>query len=201
MLTMKLLILFLPVSCICLVSIITHLYQNSLAYCDGVDNTNQAYTIKSYLRNYEKSKARMILIDGDGFTESTGGIEAMVQLVIALTAVSPPNTVFITNDYIKFSFYMKQRKNITDPIIYNAKHLHAYKDLLNYNTKSLMDLQPGDIHIISEYQNCNLQMPEGVHLYIYLLADVPPNCKKSSAKMISHNYYIGITNAYIHIIT
>jgi len=119
-----------------------------------------------------KNPSKAILVESYFFSDPPGGVEAMIQLTIALCQAVKDcaNEVFITKDK------------------YHPRYLPIYGDKLLHRTKNVKDLQPGDIYVINEGIECQT-VPDGVHQFVWLLASYR-GCKDTSARFISHNQHL-----------
>lgn len=128
-----------------------------------------------------------ILVEGHGFGSLSGGIEAMIQLSIALAeATYPKPQVYITINYIHDPKVNKSQ------IVYHERYIKLYGDKLIYQTKAVEDMKPKDIYIVSEFFGCR-GIPQGASRYIYLLANgshYGMYCIEKSNKYLSHNKYL-----------
>jgi hypothetical protein len=70
---------------------------------------------------------------------------------------------------------------------YHERYIRLYGNKLVRRVKSLRSLKPGDIYIINEGVECPVGVPEGVHLFVWLLAHYR-GCTK--ARFISHNHFL-----------
>lgn len=134
----------------------------------------------------------IVVIDGQGFSQPSGGIEAMIQLSIAL-ALLLPDSIYITKDAAinNSSLANNHDRNF---IVYHEKYIHAYNGKLVRNVKPLKSLRPGDVYITSEYAPC-IDLVAGVIKYIYILSDSPVGCindhsLNSKTRYIAHNEYL-----------
>jgi hypothetical protein len=116
---------------------------------------------------------RSILIEGCFFQNPPGGVEAMIQLSIALSVATNKNEIFVTYSN------------------YNEKWEKLYGHHLIRRKKKKNELQSGDIYIYNEGLPCVEGVPLGVNIFIYLLANYM-GCKPSdgNVRYISHNEYL-----------
>lgn len=136
-------------------------------YCDGYILGETGY----YANNNTK---RSILIEGCFFQDPPGGVEAMIQLSIALSVATNKNEIFVTNSN------------------YNEKWEKLYGHHLIRKRKKINELQTGDIYIYNEGLPCVKGVPLGVNVFIYLLANYM-GCKPNDGtniRYISHNEYL-----------
>ena len=119
-----------------------------------------------------KNPSKSILIDGSFFSDPPGGVEAMIQLSIAMcqAVADCVNEVFVTRN------------------VYHERYLPIYGDKLVQRTKTVESLLPGDIYIINEGILCQ-PVPEGVHEFVWLLASYR-GCANLDIRFISHNQHL-----------
>ena len=155
-----------------------NLRHDGMGHSDLVESstTTIAGTIKSSLLTTgfygNKNPSKSILIDGSFFSDPPGGVEAMIQLSIAMcqAVADCVNEVFVTRN------------------IYHERYLPIYGDKLVRRTKTVDSLLPGDIYIINEGILCQ-PVPDGVHEFVWLLASYR-GCKNLDVRFISHNQHL-----------
>lgn len=116
---------------------------------------------------------RSIVIDSRWFGDPPGGVEALIQLSLAMVAATSPEHVFVSG-------YRGLR--------YHDKWLKVYGDRLVWRVKPIDDLQAGDVFIINEAIECPVVAP-GVLVYAYLLANYR-GCRGDSIHYLSHNHHL-----------
>jgi hypothetical protein len=100
-------------------------------------------------------------------------VEAIVQLSIALSyAVENPQEVVIRA-----------------PVEYHDKWTKLYNTALIRNGKHSSELKPGDIFITTEGVLCPTDIPKGVHIFVWLLADYL-GCRDNGIRYLSHNQFL-----------
>lgn len=114
---------------------------------------------------------RSIVIDSRWFGDPPGGVEALIQLSIAMVAASSPDSVYVSG---------------YNGLKYHDKWVRAYGDKLVRQVKRIAELRAGDIFIINEAIECP-QVSPGVLVYAYLLANYR-GCRGDSIHYISHNH-------------
>ena len=128
-------------------------------------------------RNSPTTLGRVIVVDSRWFGDPPGGVEAMIQLSIALAAATSRDEVFVSG---------------YGGLSYNEKWKRAYGDKLVTKVRAISDLKRGDIVFFNEGMGCShgpANVPEGVFVYIYLLAAYR-GCKDAKMHFISHNHYL-----------
>jgi hypothetical protein len=126
---------------------------------------------------------KKIVIDGRFFKDPPGGVEAMIQLSLAMQAsVNDPSQV-----HIKFP----------GEVFYHKRWIHLFgADKLIRRSTNFHELKPGDIFIYNEGLPCYAHLPKGVHVFVYVLADYI-GCR-SGVRYISHNQYLSNWTFYEH---
>ena len=119
---------------------------------------------------------RAIVVDSRWFGDPPGGVEAMIQLSIAMAAATSRQQVFVTG---------------FGGLTYHDKWKRAYGDKLITQIRSISDMKKGDILFFNEGMGCEHmgKVPDGVAVYIYVLAAYR-GCKSSDMHFISHNHYL-----------
>lgn len=121
---------------------------------------------------YASPPDRVILMYGGFFGDGPGGVEALIQLSIALSeAVSDRNQLFVTNT----NYHQKWEA-------------HYGPNLIRYQ-KSLVSLKKDDIYIVSEGMGCQPEIPEGVIVFVYVLASYL-GCHEKGIRFIAHNFHL-----------
>ena len=130
-------------------------------------NVKSNHSTLGFYGNPNPKKA--ILFSGVFFKDPPGGVEAIIQLSIALNkATSNSSAIYVTENS------------------YNKKWEEMYGPHLIRNVKSMASLKPGDLFIINEGVLCPEGVPRGVHVFVYILASYL-GCQQPQIRYISHN--------------
>jgi len=117
---------------------------------------------------------KSILIDGRWFADPPGGVEAMIQISLAMASAAVHEAeVYVTHTN------------------YHTRWVDLFSDaVLIKRLKQPSELKEGDIYIHNEGMGCVEDVPKGVQVFVYMLANViccPPS---AGVRYISHNHYL-----------
>lgn len=124
----------------------------------------------------QQSFPRSIVVDSQffGLKDGSGGVEALVQLSIALKHATLHNSAV----YLSL------------PVDYANKWMLSYGNDLVLESMPRTSLESGDLYITSEIVPCPRDLKSGVHLFIFFLAEYSGGCRKFGARFLSHNQFL-----------
>ena len=122
------------------------------------------------------------MVDSRWFGDPPGGVEAMIQLSLALAAATSRDEVFVSG---------------YGGLNYHDKWKRSYGDKLITKVRPINELKNGDVIFFNEGMDCthmglgtpNGQIPEGVIVFVYVLAAYR-GCHRPNIHFISHNHYL-----------
>lgn len=104
---------------------------------------------------------------------TTGGVEAIIQFSIALAeGVVDSNSVFINS--------------LSSSVEYHPRYERLYAGILIKKRKFLHEMLPGDVYITTEGVGCPRHVPNGVRVFVWLLANYL-GCRDDEIRYLSHN--------------
>lgn len=143
-------------------------------YREAENNLKEFDHDKRPLTGYyaNKNSQKSILIDGRWFADPPGGVEAMIQISLAMTGAAHESEVYVTHTN------------------YHTRWEQLFSDALIKRMKQPSELQEGDIYIHNEGMGCVQGVPPGVQVFVYILANVMCCPPSAGVRYISHNHFL-----------